>query len=73
MTFWDLIQPFFMFIVGVAIALSVNKRTARGDNYSDIRNHAIKRSIILLVLVITMSTLYKIEILSEIKETIKFF
>ncbi len=48
--FWDLIQPFFMFIVGVAIPFSVSKRTARGDSYSDIRKHAIKRSIILLIL-----------------------
>ena len=48
--FWDLVQPFFMFIVGVAIPFSVGKRTARGDSYSDIRKHAIKRAIIMLVL-----------------------
>ena len=27
--FWDLVQPFFMFIVGVAIPLSVTKRMSR--------------------------------------------
>jgi predicted acyltransferase len=48
--FWDLIQPFFMFIVGVAIPFSVSKRTLAGDSYSAIRIHAIKRSIILFVL-----------------------
>jgi predicted acyltransferase len=39
-----------MFIVGVAIPLSVSKRTIRGDSYNDIRKHAIKRSLILLAL-----------------------
>lgn len=48
--FWDLIQPFFMFIVGVAIPLSVRNRTARGDSYADIRNHAIRRAILLFVI-----------------------
>ncbi len=50
MRFWDLIQPFFMFIVGVAIPLSVKNRTERGDSSSMIRNHAIKRAIILFLL-----------------------
>ncbi len=48
--FWDLIQPFFMFIVGVAIPLSARNRTVRGDSYSDIRKHAIKRAVILFIL-----------------------
>ncbi len=50
MRFWDLIQPFFMFIVGVAIPYSVRNRTARGDSYSAIRNHAIRRAIIMFLL-----------------------
>lgn len=48
--FWDLIQPFFMFIVGVAIVYSVDKRESMGDSYQKIRYHAIKRSLILLLL-----------------------
>jgi len=48
--FWDLIQPFFMFIVGVAIVYSVDNRTSKGDSYQQIRNHAIKRSFLLLLL-----------------------
>jgi predicted acyltransferase len=48
--FWDLIQPFFMFIVGVAIPLSVRKRSQHGDSDHQIRLHAIKRSVILFVL-----------------------
>jgi len=48
--FWDLIQPFFMFIVGVAMPLSYQKRMARGDSYHQIFKHALKRAFILLIL-----------------------
>jgi predicted acyltransferase len=47
---WDLVQPFFMFIVGAALALSVAKREARGDGRAAITKHVIVRSITLLVL-----------------------
>lgn len=48
--FWDLIQPFFMFIVGVAIPFAVANRLKKGASPQSIRNHAIKRSFILLLL-----------------------
>lgn len=48
--FWDLIQPFFMFIVGVALPFSFRNRTLRGSSYSHIRNHAIVRAFLLLIL-----------------------
>lgn len=48
--FWDLIQPFFMFIVGVAMPLSFAKRMAKGDSYEQLRKHAIKRALLLLLL-----------------------
>ncbi|RLD09597.1 DUF5009 domain-containing protein [candidate division KSB1 bacterium] len=48
--FWDLVQPFFMFIVGVAMPFSYAKRSRRGDSYALIRNHAVRRSITLLIL-----------------------
>lgn len=50
MHFWDLIQPFFMFIVGVAMPLSFSKRIGRGDSYKQLRNHAIKRAFLMLIL-----------------------
>ena len=46
--FWDLIQPFFMFIVGVAMPFSYAKRKKRGDSEATITRHIIKRCIILL-------------------------
>ncbi|HSH19134.1 MAG TPA: DUF5009 domain-containing protein [Draconibacterium sp.] len=46
--FWDLIQPFFMFIVGVAMPFSYAKRIKRGDPKRKITRHIIQRCIILL-------------------------
>ncbi|MDO9581151.1 MAG: DUF5009 domain-containing protein, partial [Bacteroidales bacterium] len=48
--FWDLIQPFFMFIVGVAIPFAIANRIKKGDSEKKILLHAIKRSAILLFL-----------------------
>jgi predicted acyltransferase len=48
--FWDLIQPFFMFIVGVSIPLSYSNRMAKGSSYQQIQKHAIKRAFLLLLL-----------------------
>src|SRR5512137_645123 len=47
---WDLIQPFFMFIVGVAMPFSLSKRLARGDSWKKAFYHALTRSFWLLVL-----------------------
>lgn len=40
----DLIFPFFLFIVGVAITLSLNKRKERGDNQTKLILQILKRS-----------------------------
>ena len=48
--FWDLIQPFFMFIVGVAMPFSLTKRQAKGDTRRQIILHVLKRSFLLLFL-----------------------
>jgi predicted acyltransferase len=48
--FWDLIQPFFMFIVGVALPFSVARRTAAGQSRGRIARHAVGRAFVLLVL-----------------------
>jgi len=48
--FWDLIQPFFMFIVGVAIPFAVANRIKKGDSNNKILFHALKRSFVLLLL-----------------------
>ena len=48
--FWDLIQPFFMFIVGVAIPFATANRLRKGDSRQLINKHAFKRSFLLLFL-----------------------
>ncbi|MHB9031385.1 MAG: acyltransferase family protein [Candidatus Latescibacterota bacterium] len=47
MYFWDLIQPFFMFIVGVAMPFSFGKRWERGESWGSTFRHALRRSILL--------------------------
>ena len=46
--FWDLVQPFFMFIVGVAMPFSFARRWERGDSYAATLRHAVVRSLVLL-------------------------
>jgi predicted acyltransferase len=48
--FWDLIQPAFMFMVGVAIPYSYAARRSRGASYIGVLFHALVRSILLIAL-----------------------
>ena len=48
--FWDLIQPSFMFLVGVSMPLSYSRRRARGDSWLRLFGHALERSLVLVVL-----------------------
>jgi predicted acyltransferase len=48
--FEDLIWPLFMFIVGVSIPLSIEKRKAAGATRRSLYLHAVRRAVILFVL-----------------------
>jgi predicted acyltransferase len=48
--FWDLIWPLFMFIVGVSIPLSIEKRRAAGVSKRSLYLHAVRRAVILFLL-----------------------
>ena len=50
LTFWDLIQPFFMTIVGVAIPFAMLARKKKGHSDRSIMLHTFKRSFVLLLL-----------------------
>jgi predicted acyltransferase len=54
--FWDMIQPAFMFMVGVAIPYSYASRKAKGDSEARIWFHTIWRAIILVALAIFLSS-----------------
>jgi heparan-alpha-glucosaminide N-acetyltransferase len=47
---WDMIQPSFMFMVGVAMAFSYAKREEKGQSYWRMLFHAFLRSILLILL-----------------------
>jgi len=48
--FYDFIEPFFLFIVGVAIPFSVMKRIERGETWKKLYSHALKRALLLFFL-----------------------
>ena len=50
MTAWDLIQPFFMFIVGAAMPYAFAARSAKGGTWLNGWPHVIKRALMLLLL-----------------------
>jgi len=49
MTPWDLIQPFFMFIVGVAMPYAFEARRAKGDTAGSGWARVLRRSVLLLL------------------------
>lgn len=51
----DLIFPFFLFIVGIAITLSLSKRKERGDDQNKIMLNILRRSAILFALGLILS------------------
>jgi heparan-alpha-glucosaminide N-acetyltransferase len=54
--FWDLIQPSFMFMVGVAMPFSSAGRRAQGQSWSRLFRHALVRSLILIALGVFLSS-----------------
>ena len=54
-TFTDLIFPFFLFIVGVAISYSLTKRKAQGGSMKSLYLNIIRRSVILFALGIILN------------------
>ena len=47
---WDLVMPLFLFVVGVVMPFSFNKRLARGDSKRELYFHIIKRVVVLWIL-----------------------
>src|SRR5262245_48260638 len=54
--FWDLIQPSFMFMVGVAMPYSYASRKAKGDTPLQIAKHVLFRSVVLILLGVFLSS-----------------
>jgi predicted acyltransferase len=58
-SFWDLIQPSFMFIVGVAMPFSYAQRAARGEPWSRQFAHALWRSVVLVALGVFLASAWE--------------
>lgn len=54
---WDLIQPSFMFMVGVSMAYSYVSRERAGQSYSKMLLHALKRALALILLGVFLRSL----------------
>lgn len=48
MTAWDLIQPFFMFIVGAVMPISFARRWAAGETWAQSFRHVLRRAALLV-------------------------
>jgi heparan-alpha-glucosaminide N-acetyltransferase len=55
-TFWDLIQPSFMFIVGVAMPFSFARRQEQGDSWGRQFRHALWRALLLVLIGVALDS-----------------
>lgn len=53
---WDMIQPSFMFMVGMALPYSLSRRLRDGEPYARILAHTLWRSLVLVALAIFLTT-----------------
>ena len=57
--FWDLIQPFFMFIVGVAIPFAVANRLKKGESINMITRHYVNQMGAVQYIVLPMKKVFR--------------
>jgi heparan-alpha-glucosaminide N-acetyltransferase len=55
-TLWDLIQPAFMFMVGVALPWSVANRQRRGQSFRMMFGHSLWRALLLVLLAVFLTS-----------------
>ena len=55
---WDLIQPAFMFMVGVALPWSIANRQARGETFGKMFGHAVWRALLLIGLAVFLTSAF---------------
>ncbi|SMD43338.1 Predicted acyltransferase [Aquiflexum balticum DSM 16537] len=64
--FWDLIQPFFMFIVGVAMPFSLNKRLAIAGDREKVTKHILRRCFLLFLFGTGLHCVYNQKLVFEL-------
>src|SRR5204863_6530160 len=55
-SYWDLIQPSFMFMVGVSMAYSYLRRQREGQSWTRMFGHACWRGLVLILLGVFLSS-----------------
>jgi predicted acyltransferase len=61
-TFYDLIFPLFLFLAGVSMPFSFDKRLARGDSTAELYRHIIVRGLLLVLLGMIYNGLLKFDL-----------
>ncbi|MDF9796025.1 putative acyltransferase [Catalinimonas alkaloidigena] len=64
--FWDLVQPFFMFIVGVAMVFSLQKRVHFPDDWKKASHHIYKRCALLFAFGVMLHCVYSGKLVWEL-------
>lgn len=64
--FWDLIQPFFMFIVGVAMPFSLNRRLSVAGAQGEVTRHILKRCLLLFLFGVGLHCVYSQKLVFEL-------
>jgi predicted acyltransferase len=59
-TFWDLIAPLFLFIVGLSMPLAISRRIAQGASKWKLFGHVLKRTIILVLLGLVFNGIFSL-------------
>ena len=59
LTFWDLIQPAFMFMVGMAMPFAYAKRISMGLSHNRIFGHVVYRALMLIVIANIIGSIHR--------------
>lgn len=73
MYFWDMIQPYFTFIIGVAMVFSMNKRWERGETWLQTFKHMLYRCSVLFILGIILQSALRGELVWELWNILTIF
>ncbi len=69
-TLHDLIQPSFSFLVGVALPYSVASRANRGESFGNQFRHALRRSLILILLGVFLRSIHQSQTYFTFEDTL---
>jgi predicted acyltransferase len=73
MYFWDLIQPYFTFIIGIAMTFSINRRWNQGETWMQTFKHILFRCTILFVLGIILTCCVRQKLVWELWNILTLF